>query len=151
MKRGTGTLAALGIAAAFGWASGVARAAQWDMTSGAFHTHLMTVDGGFQLYIHDKATHGNVDTSKGKVTATLLAGGKSIAVPLTTRQAGVIAGSQPLTGDWVMLFRVAMPGVKPAQIRYSSKMKPGGQDAAEATAAKTATGAAKSGHDHSHH
>ncbi len=145
------TLAAWGVAAALGCAGGVAVATQWDMTSGDFHTHLMSVDGGFQLHIHDKATHSGVDTSKGKVTATLLAGGKTSPVPITIKQVGVIAGSQPLAGDWVMLFRVTMPGMKPAQIRYSSKMKPGGQDAPAAAASKTAKGDASDGHDPSHH
>ena len=56
-------------------ASAAAGAAQWDASAGAFHTHLVSTDAGFQLHLHDKATHQVIDTRKGKVVATMLVGG----------------------------------------------------------------------------
>lgn len=118
------TLAALATSASL--------AVQWDMSAGDYHTHLRATDGGFELYLHDRATHGVVDTSGGKLNATLLSGGKREAVPLQQKQPGILVGQRPLTGDWTLLVKLEVPGRKPAQLRYSSKMKPGSQDAAPA-------------------
>jgi hypothetical protein len=120
-----------------------ALALQWDVTAGEFHTHLISTDSGFDLHVHDKATHGVVDTRKGKVVATLLNGGKPQVVPLSFVQPGVVRGARPLAGDWTLLVRFEMPGKKPTQVRYSSKMKAGSQDAA--------AGAKPAAHDHDHH
>lgn len=107
-------------------------AVQWDMSAGDYHTHLRATDAGFELYLHDRATHGVVDTTGGKMSATLLAGGKREVVPLQQKQPGIVIGQRPLTGDWTLLVKLDVPGRKPAQLRYSSKMKPGSQDAAPA-------------------
>lgn len=122
--------------ALFAAGAGVSLASQWDMSAGDFHTHLISTNTGFELHIHDKATHSNVDTRKGKVVATMLVGGRTQTVPLTFKQAGIVSGSRELKGDWTMLFRLDVPGMKPAQVRYSSKMKPGNQDAGTGAAAK---------------
>ncbi len=129
-----------------------AAAVQWDVSSGDFHTHLISTDGGFQLHLHEKATHRVVDTRKGKVAATLLTSGKPQPVPLGFVQVGVLSGARPLVGDWTLLVRLDVPGMKPAQIRYSSKMKPGPQDAAPATGAPARGGdPVPAGHDHAGH
>ena len=118
-------------------------ATQWDASAGEYHTHLVSTEGGFQLHVHDKATHRAVDTRQGKVVATLLTAGKPQGVPLSFEQPGVLRGTRSLTGDWTLLVRFNLPGRKPAQVRYSSKMKPGAQD--------TAAGAAPAAHDHDDH
>ncbi len=134
-----------------------AAATQWDMSAGDFHTHLVSTERGFQLHIHDKATHKVVDTRRGRVVATMLSGTRTQPVALTFLQAGVLTAAQPLAGDWTLLVRFDVPGMKPAQVRYSSKMKPGKQDIDPAGAkSKPATkSTAKSGdasheHDHEH-
>ena len=119
-------------------ASGPASAQQWDMAAGAYHTHLIFHADRFELHLHDKATHGIVDTSKGRYSATLLSGGKTTAVPITASKSGILTGRPVPTGDWVLLFRVEAPGRAPTQVRYSSKMPPG-----------TQTGKAHEGH-HGH-
>ena len=119
-------------------------AVQWDMSAGDYHTHLLSSDKGFQLFLHDRATHASVDTARGKVAATLLVGGKRETVALTQKAPGLLEGARPLTGDWTLLVRVDVPGRKSAQLRYSSRMKPGSQDAAK-DAGKDATA-----HDHKH-
>lgn len=123
-------------------------ATQWDASAGEYHTHLVSTDGGFQLHVHDKATHRVVDTRPGKVVATLLTAGKPQGVPLSFVQPGVLRGARPLTGDWTLLVRFDLPGRKPTQVRYSSKMKPGSQDAA-AGAARAASD--PDAHDHDAH
>lgn len=133
------SLACLALAAS----ATTALASQWDASAGDFHTHLLSTERGFDLHVHDKATHGSVDTRKGKVVATLLAGGKPQVVPLSFVQSGVLRGARPLAGDWTLLVRFEMPGKKPAQVRYSSKMKPGSQD--------VATGAKPAAQDHDDH
>ncbi len=125
-------------------ASAAAGAAQWDASAGAFHTHLVSTDAGFQLHLHDKATHQVIDTRKGKVVATMLVGGRQQAVPLTFLQPGVLSGTRALIGDWTLLVRFDIPGMKQAQVRYSSKMKAGSQDVAPAAGA----GAGHEHHDH---
>jgi hypothetical protein len=107
----------------------VAGASQWDLTAGDYHTHLIAFDDRFELHLHDKATHGIVETAKGRYKATLLAGGRSIDVPMQSKQAGIVTGARALVGDWTLLLRVEIPGRKPVQLRYSSRMKPGSQDA----------------------
>ena len=101
---------------------------QWDMTAGSYHTHLIFHDDRFELHLHDKATHGIVDTSSGRYTATLLSGGKTTTVPLTASKSGILTGRPVPGGDWVLLFRVEAPKGAPVQLRYSSKMTPGSQD-----------------------
>jgi hypothetical protein len=105
-----------------------ASAKQWDMTAGSYHTHLIFHDDRFELHLHDKATHGIVDTSSGRYTATLLSGGKTTTVPLTASKSGILTGRPVPGGDWVLLFRVEAPKRAPLQLRYSSKMTPGSQD-----------------------
>ncbi len=104
-----------------------ALAQQWDMTAGSYHTHLIFQKDRFELHLHDKATHGIVDTSKGRYTATLLSGGKTTAVPITASKSGILTGRPVPTGDWVLLFRVEAPGRAPVQMRYSSGMAGSGQ------------------------
>jgi hypothetical protein len=133
--------ARLALAALASFAAALGSATQWDLTAGDYHTHLLSTDTGFQLHLHDKATHGIVDTSRAKVTATLLAGGKREVLPVRVVQKGILEGSRRLQGDWTLLVRVEVPGHKPAQLRYSSKMKPGSQDGASDHA---------HGHDHDH-
>jgi hypothetical protein len=123
---------------------GAAHAKQWDMTAGSYHTHLIFHDDRFELHLHDKATHGTVDTSKGRYTATLLAGGKTTAVPVTASKTGIITGRPVPKGDWVLLFRVEAPGRAPVQVRYASSMKTSGQTSADK---KSQDGHA---HDHQH-
>ncbi len=141
--RATG-LACLALAAS----ATTALAVQWDASAGEYHTHLVSTEGGFQLHVHDKATHRVVDTRPGKVVATLLTAGKPQVVPLSFVQPGVLRGARPLAGDWALLVRFELPGRKPAQVRYSSKMKAGSQDAA-AAAAKPGTHE-HDDHDHDH-
>jgi len=122
-----------------------ASAQQWDMVAGSYHTHLIFHADRFELHLHDKASHGPVDTSKGRYTATLLSGGRTAAVPVTAAKNGIITGRPVPSGEWVLLFRVEAPGRAPTQVRYSSKMKPGTQPA-DAKAAKDDKG--HGGHAH---
>lgn len=117
-------------------------AKQWDMTVGSYHTHLIFHADRFELHLHDKATHGIVDTSKGRYTATLLAGGKTTAVPVTASKNGIITGRPVPKGEWVLLFRVEAPGRAPVQVRYSSAMATSGQKADDKKS--------KDGHAHHH-
>ena len=71
-----------------------ALAQQWDMTAGSYHTHLIFQKDRFELHLHDKATHGIVDTSKGRYTATLLSGGKTTAVPISASKSGMARSGQ---------------------------------------------------------
>jgi len=128
--------------------SAPASAKQWDMVAGSYHTHLIFHGDRFELHLHDKATHGIVDTSSGRYTATLLAGGKTTTLPLTASKSGILTGRPVPSGDWVLLFRVEAPGRTPVQVRYSSKMEPGTQAAETKPAAKEKA----KGHDgHAHH
>ena len=120
-----------------------ALAQQWDMTVGSYHTHLIFHDDRFELHLHDKATHGIVDTSKGRYTATILSGGKTTAVPITASKSGILTGRPVPTGDWVLLFRVQAPGRAPVQVRYSSGMARSGQ--------KSPDKKSQEGHAHDHH
>lgn len=110
-------------------AAAAAGAMQWDLSAGSYHSHLIALEKGFELHLHDQATHGIVDTSRAKVTATLLAGGMRREIPVRQKQAGILVGDRALKGDWTLLFRVDVPGRKPAQLRYSSKMPRSGADA----------------------
>ena len=120
-----------------------ALAQQWDMTVGSYHTHLIFHDDRFELHLHDKATHGIVDTSKGRYTATILSGGKTTAVPIIASKSGILTGRPVPTGDWVLLFRVQAPGRAPVQVRYSSGMARSGQ--------KSPDKKSQEGHAHDHH
>lgn len=120
-----------------------ALAQQWDMTVGSYHTHLIFHDDRFELHLHDKATHGIVDTSKGRYTATLLSGGKTTAVPISASKSGILTGRPVPKGDWVLLFRVEAPGRAPVQVRYSSGMARSGQ--------KSPDKKSQEGHAHDHH
>ena len=106
----------------------VAVAKQWDSHAGAYHVHLMSMDTGFDVHIHSAKDHSAVDTTTGKVTVQMLDAGKLRAVPLSVRQKGILAGTQQLSGDGTLLLSINLPGNKPAQLRFSSKMKPGNQD-----------------------
>lgn len=123
-------------------------AQQWDMTAGGYHTHLIFHGDRFELHLHDKATHGIIDTSSGRYTATLLAGGKTTTVPLSASKSGILTGRPVPGGDWVLLFRVEAPGRAPVQVRYSSKMKPGSQPSATKPTDK---GKAEGRSGHAHH
>lgn len=120
-----------------------ALAKQWDMTVGSYHTHLIFHDDRFELHLHDKATHGIVDTSKGRYTATILSGGKTATVPITASKSGILTGRPVPTGDWVLLFRVEAPSRAPVQVRYSSGMARSGQ--------KSPDKKSQEGHAHDHH
>lgn len=125
-------------------AAAVAGASQWDLSAGDYHSHLIASDTNFELHLHDQATHGIVDTSRGKVTATLLAGGARQEIPMRHKQAGILVGDRALKGDWTLLFRVEVPGRKPAQLRYSSRMPRSGADAGKER------DQGHDGHDHDH-
>ena len=116
---------------------------QWDMTAGSYHTHLIFHDDRFELHLHDKATHGIVDTSKGRYTATLLSGGKTTAVPISASKSGILTGRPVPKGDWVLLFRIEAPSRAPVQVRYSSGMARSGQ--------KSPDKKSQEGHVHDHH
>ncbi len=120
-----------------------ALAQQWDMTAGSYHTHLIFHDDRFELHLHDKATHGIVDTSKGRYTATLLSGGKTTAVPISASKSGILTGRPVPKGDWVLLFRIEAPSRAPVQVRYSSGMARSGQ--------KSPDKKSQEGHVHDHH
>ena len=125
---------ALAVLAALVLVGPPASAKQWDMMAGSYHTHLIFHDDRFELHLHDKATHGIVDTSTGRYSATLLSGGKTTAVPITASKTGILTGRPVPRGEWVLLFRVEAPGRAPTQVRYSSQMKPGAQPADEKAA-----------------
>ncbi len=95
-------------------------AAQWDGSSVAYHAHLIAVEPGFELHVHDKAKHLPVDLTKGKVTATMLKDGKRVALPLAHKQTGIMTGKTPLAGQWTILVAFSLTGQKPQQIRFSS-------------------------------
>ncbi len=127
IPRRAGRVALALVAAA---AAAIAGAAQWDQTVGDYHTHLIAFEDRFELHLHDRATHGIVETAKGRYKATLLSGGKSLDIPMKSTQASIVTGTHALKGDWTLLLRVEIPGRKPVQLRYSSRMKPGSQDSA---------------------
>lgn len=122
--------------------SATVSAEQWDMTVGSYHTHLIFHADRFELHLHDKATHGIVDTSSGRYTATLTTGGKTTAVPVSASKSGILTGRPVPKGDWVLLFRVEAPGRAPVQVRYSSGMATSGQ--------KSADNKSEDGHAHHH-
>lgn len=95
-------------------------AAQWDSSSAAFHAHVIAVDKGFELHVHDKAKHLPVDLTRGKVTATMLKDGKRIALPLVHKQTGIMTSGSTLAGKWTILVAVNLTGAKPQQIRFST-------------------------------
>jgi hypothetical protein len=137
------TLKAVFAAVILALSASPALAQQWDMTAGGYHTHLIFHDDRFELHLHDKATHGIVDTSKGRYTATLLSGGKTTAVPISASKSGILTGRPVPKGEWVLLFRVEAPSRAPVQVRYSSGMARSGQ--------KSPDKKSQEGHVHDHH
>ena len=140
---GISTLKAVFAAVILALSASPALAQQWDMTAGGYHTHLIFHDDRFELHLHDKATHGIVDTSKGRYTATLLSGGKTTAVPISASKSGILTGRPVPKGEWVLLFRVEAPSRAPVQVRYSSGMARSGQ--------KSPDKKSQEGHVHDHH
>ena len=140
---GISTLKAVFAAFILALSASPALAQQWDMTAGGYHTHLIFHDDRFELHLHDKATHGIVDTSKGRYTATLLSGGKTTAVPISASKSGILTGRPVPKGEWVLLFRVEAPSRAPVQVRYSSGMARSGQ--------KSPDKKSQEGHVHDHH
>ena len=140
---GISTLKAVFAAFILALSASPALAQQWDMTAGSYHTHLIFHDDRFELHLHDKATHGIVDTSKGRYTATLLSAGKTTAVPSTASKSGILTGRPVPKGDWVLLFRIEAPSRAPVQVRYSSGMARSGQ--------KSPDKKSQEGHVHDHH
>ena len=140
---GISTLKAVFAAFILALSASPALAQQWDMTAGSYHTHLIFHDDRFELHLHDKATHGIVDTSKGRYTATLLSGGKTTAVPISASKSGILTGRPEPKGDWVLLFRIEAPSRAPVQVRYSSGMARSGQ--------KSPDKKSQEGHVHDHH
>ena len=140
---GISTLKAVFAALVFALSASPALAQQWDMTAGSYHTPLIFHDDRFELHLHDKATHGIVDTSKGRYTATLLSGGKTTAVPISASKSGILTGRPVPKGDWVLLFRIEAPSRAPVQVRYSSGMARSGQ--------KSPDKKSQEGHVHDHH
>ena len=140
---GISTLKAVFAAFILALSASPALAQQWDMTAGSYHTHLIFHDDRFELHLHDKATHGIVDTSKGRYTATLLSGGKTTAVPISASKSGILTGRPVPKGEWVLLFRVEAPSRAPVQVRYSSGMARSGQ--------KSPDKKSQEGHVHDHH
>ncbi len=140
---GISTLKAVFAAFILALSASPALAQQWDMTAGSYHTHLIFHDDRFELHLHDKATHGIVDTSKGRYTATLLSGGKTTAVPISASKSGILTGRPVPKGDWVLLFRIEAPSRAPVQVRYSSGMARSGQ--------KSPDKKSQEGHVHDHH
>ena len=140
---GISTLKAVFAAFILALSASPALAQQWDMTAGGYHTHLIFHDDRFELHLHDKATHGIVDTSKGRYTATLLSGGKTTAVPISASKSGILTGRPVPKGDWVLLFRIEAPSRAPVQVRYSSGMARSGQ--------KSPDKKSQEGHVHDHH
>ena len=140
---GISTLKAVFAAVILALSASPVLAQQWDMTAGSYHTHLIFHDDRFELHLHDKATHGIVDTSKGRYTATLLSGGKTTAVPISASKSGILTGRPVPKGDWVLLFRIEAPSRAPVQVRYSSGMARSGQ--------KSPDKKSQEGHVHDHH
>ena len=140
---GISTLKAVFAAFILALSASPALAQQWDMTAGSYHTHLIFHDDRFELHLHDKATHGIVDTTKGRNTATLLSGGKTTAVPISASKSGILTGRPVPKGDWVLLFRIEAPSRAPVQVRYSSGMARSGQ--------KSPDKKSQEGHVHDHH
>lgn len=101
-----------------------ASAAQWDASSAAFHVHVIAVEKGFELHVHDKAKHLPVDLKRGKVTATMLKDGKRIVLPLLHKQTGIMTSATPLAGKWTILVAFQLTGTKPQQVRFSSMSAP---------------------------
>jgi hypothetical protein len=114
--------------------------AQWDAVAGAYHVHLVPVDKGFEVHVHDKAKHLPVDLTRGKVIATLLRDGKKSQLPLAHHeQKGIMTSAAGLTGHWTLLVAITLQGQKPAQARFTS------------TGASSDKSKNNSGHEHGDH
>jgi hypothetical protein len=91
-----------------------------DVRAGAFHVHLVPVGKGFEIHVHDAATHTSVDLSRATSKATLLADGKTSVLPLAVKGAGILTSAQALPKQWTLLVSLNVPGQKPAQARFTS-------------------------------
>lgn len=91
-----------------------------EVRAGAFHVHLVPVGQGFEVHVHDAATHRSVDLSRAKAKATLLADGKTSVLPLAAKGPGILTSAQSLPKQWTLLVALNVPGHKPAQARFTS-------------------------------
>lgn len=91
-----------------------------EVHTGAFHVHLVTVDEGFEVHVHDAATHRPVDLSRARTRATLLADGKTAVLPLSVKGIGILGSRQVLPRQWTLLVALEVAGSKPAQARFTS-------------------------------
>lgn len=87
---------------------------------GAFHMHLVALDKGFEVHVHDVAKHLPVDLAKAKTRATLLVDGKTTVLPLSVKAKGILSGATPLPPRWTLLVMLNVPGQKPATARFSA-------------------------------
>ena len=97
--------------------------ARLNVTAGAFHLHLVPLQKGFEVHVHDVAKHLPVDLTSARTRATLLAGGKTTAVPLTVKGKGILAGAATLPPRWAMLVTLTVAGQKVTTARFSSGEK----------------------------
>jgi hypothetical protein len=95
-------------------------AGSYDATAGAFHLHVIPLNGRFEVHVHSVAKHESVDLSKARTKATLLADGKTKVVPLTVKGKGILTSAQPLPKQWTLLVALNVPGQAPAQARFTS-------------------------------
>jgi hypothetical protein len=103
------------------FSSAVMAAANWHAVAGDYHVHIVPTQAGFEVHVHDKAKHLPVDLTRGKLTATLLRGGRTMQLPLSHHeQKGIMTSATPLTGKWTLLVRINLQGQKPAQARFAS-------------------------------
>jgi hypothetical protein len=91
-----------------------------EVKAGAFHVHLVPVGSGFEVHVHDAATHKSVDLARATTKATLLADGKTSVLPLAVKGTGILSSKQALPQRWTLLVALNVPGQKPAQARFSS-------------------------------
>lgn len=112
-------LCALGTGAAFAHEDEHGPGSQ-EVRAGAFHVHLVPVGKGFEVHVHDAATHRSVDLSRATTKATLLADGKTSVLPLAVKGAGILTSTQSLPKQWTLLVALNVPGQKPAQARFTS-------------------------------
>ena len=119
-------LAALAVAsAAYPASSPASSPGQWYLASRSYHTHLIVYGDRFELHVHDKATHAIVDTTRGSYEATLRSGGRSVQVPLRSKQAGILVGVPAPSGDWQLTFRIGAVGRPVEQLVYPPGTKAG--------------------------
>ncbi len=95
-------------------------AANLNATAGAFHVHLVPLEKGFEVHVHDVAKHLPVDLTSARTRATLLVGGKTTVVPLAIKGKGILSGAATPPPRWTMLVTLTVPGQKTASARFSS-------------------------------